>query len=194
MESTFKKGDAVLLAHSNEMGVVAEEPTLRRGEFWYVIQFNNRKEKVVEQDLSAPPTNEADLSSLAREGKWGRLQAVRCALGLERLQNTNRSTIYSYQAQRILFQPHQYKPLLKVLDSPDRRLLIADAVGLGKTIEAGIILTELQARGAMDRVLIICPSRLREKWANELNRKLTRHWAACRPSHRANCSTRPAPS
>jgi SNF2 family DNA or RNA helicase len=171
MESLYKKSHAVLLAHSNEMGVVAEEPTLRRGEFWYVVQFNNRKEKVVEQDLSAPPSNDADLASLAREGKWGRLQAVRCALGLERLQNTNRTTIYSYQAQRILFQAHQYKPLLKVLDSADRRLLIADEVGLGKTIEAGIILTELQARGPMDRVLIICPSRLREKWSNELNRK-----------------------
>ena len=147
MSSQYKKNDAVLLAHSNEMGVVAEEPSLRRGEYWYVIQFNNRKERVVEQDLSLPPSNDADLASLAREGKWGRLQAVRCAIGLERLQNTNRSTIYSYQAQRILFQAHQYKPLLKVLDSADRRLLIADEVGLGKTIEAGIILTELQARG-----------------------------------------------
>lgn len=171
MGAQFKKGEAILLVHSNEMGVVAEDPELHRGEYWYVIRFNNRKEKVVEQDLTAPPTDGADLPALAREGKWGRLQAVRCALGLERLQNTNRSTIYSYQAQRILFQPHQYKPLLKVLDSSDRRLLIADEVGLGKTIEAGIILTELQARGPMDRVLIICPSRLREKWANELNRK-----------------------
>ena len=177
MNSVYKKGQAILLAHSNEMGFVAEEPELRRGEYWYIIQFNNRKEKVVEQDLTAPPTDGADLSALAREGKWGRLQAVRCALGLERLQNTNRSTIYSYQAQRILFQPHQYKPLLKVLDSSDRRLLIADEVGLGKTIEAGIILTELQARGPMDRVLVICPSRLREKWANELNRKFNQDFS-----------------
>lgn len=171
MSPKFKKGEPILIAHTNEPGLVVEEPTLRRGEYWYTIQFVSRKEQVVEQFLSHSASPDADLPTLAQQGKWGRLQAVRCALGLERLRNTNRSTIYSYQAQRILFQPHQYKPLLKILDSLDRRILIADEVGLGKTIEAGIILAELQARGPLDRVLVVCPSRLREKWSNELNRK-----------------------
>jgi SNF2 family DNA or RNA helicase len=70
---------------------------------------------------------------------------------------------HSFKSQRIQFEPYQYKPLLKILDSPDRRLLIADEVGLGKTIEAGLILTELQARRPLDRVLVVCPSRLRNK-------------------------------
>lgn len=62
--------------------------------------------------------------------------------------------------------------LVKFLDSPDRRLLIADEVGLGKTIEAGVILTELQARHQnLERVLIVCPSRLRDKWREEMQRK-----------------------
>ena len=161
----------MLVLKTNEIGVVIAQPKLIGGEFWYDVQTANRRDRILEEDLGEPPTPDADLASLAKEGKWGRLQAVRCALGLERISNTNQSTIYSYQAQRILFQAHQYKPLLKLLDSPDRRLLIADEVGVGKTIEAGVILTELQARGAMDRVLVVCPSRLRQKWANELNRK-----------------------
>ena len=49
--------------------------------------------------------------------------------------------------------------------------MIADEVGLGKTIEAGLILTELEARKPLERVLIVCPSRLRDKWREEHNRK-----------------------
>src|SRR5207249_8230903 len=105
------------------------------------------------------------------QGRWGRLQAFRTALTVARIEHDNRSTVYTFKSQRILFEPYQYKPLLKILDSPDRRLLIADEVGLGKTIEAGLILTELQARRSVDRVLVVCPSRLREKWRNEMSRK-----------------------
>ena len=58
-----------------------------------------------------------------------------------------------------------------MLDSPDRKLLIADEVGLGKTIEAGLILAELRARLEISRILILCPSRLREKWRLEMAKK-----------------------
>ena len=61
--------------------------------------------------------------------------------------------------------------MLKILESPDRRLLIADEVGLGKTVEAGLILAELEARQPLGRVLVVCPSRLREKWRDEMSRK-----------------------
>lgn len=55
------------------------------------------------------------------------------------------------------FYAHQYKPLLTLLESPASGILIADEVGLGKTIEAGIIWTELHARDEMRRLLIVCP-------------------------------------
>jgi superfamily II DNA or RNA helicase len=54
------------------------------------------------------------------------------------------------------------------LESPADGLLIADEVGLGKTIEAGIIWTELRAREDMRRLLVVCPAMLREKWRDEL--------------------------
>lgn len=170
-QSQFKKGDTVTLRSTLELGRVEAEPQLIGGEYWYRVQFSKRVENVVEDDLDGVSELDNSLESLVSQGRWGRLQAIRCALGIERIQHTNRSTIYAFQSQRILFEPYQYKPLLKVLDSPDRRVLIADEVGLGKTIEAGLVLTELNARRPLERVLVVCPSRLREKWRNELNGK-----------------------
>jgi superfamily II DNA or RNA helicase len=65
--------------------------------------------------------------------------------------------------------PHQLQPALAVVRGLGCRLLLADDVGLGKTIEAGAILAELRARGVADRVLILTPPGLREQWAHELD-------------------------
>jgi len=167
----FRKGDTVVLRATLEPGRVERDPVLDGGEYWYRVRFVKRVENVVEADLDALSEGGETLESLAVSGRWGTMQACRCALAVERITNTNRSTVYAFKAHRILFEPYQYKPLLKVLDSPDRRLLIADEVGLGKTIEAGLVLTELEARRPLDKVLIACPSRLRDKWREELNRK-----------------------
>jgi superfamily II DNA or RNA helicase len=64
--------------------------------------------------------------------------------------------------------PHQLQPALAVVGGLGCRLLLADDVGLGKTIEAGAIVAELRARGTADRVLILSPPGLRDQWAQEL--------------------------
>ncbi|MEO8679458.1 MAG: helicase-related protein [Vicinamibacterales bacterium] len=63
--------------------------------------------------------------------------------------------------------PYQLEPALAVLDGATR-ILLADEVGLGKTIQAGLILGELAARGLVDRALILTPAGLRDTWAGEL--------------------------
>ncbi|HBI46033.1 MAG TPA: hypothetical protein DDY78_24735 [Planctomycetales bacterium] len=167
----FKSGETVLLRSTKEIGRVEREASLDGREYWYRVRFTKRVENVVEADLE-PLVNPAEtLESLTARGSWGRIQAFRSALAVERITNANQSTVYSFRAQRVLFEAFQYKPLLKILESPDRRLLIADEVGLGKTVEAGLILAELEARQPLDRVLIVCPSRLREKWRDEMSRK-----------------------
>jgi superfamily II DNA or RNA helicase len=67
-------------------------------------------------------------------------------------------------------QPEDYQlvPLLKALRMPRIALLVADDVGLGKTIEAGLILTELILRRRARRILILCPASLRSQWLGEL--------------------------
>jgi SNF2 family DNA or RNA helicase len=167
----FKTGDAILLRSTKELGVVEGEPDLDGGEYWYRVRFTKRTDQVVEEFLEVLADPGETLESLTRRGAWGKLQAFRSALTVERLTHTDQSTLYAFRGQRVLFEAFQYKPLLKVLESPDRRILIADEVGLGKTIEAGLILTELEARKRLERVLVVCPSRLREKWRAELIRK-----------------------
>ena len=82
------------------------------------------------------------------------------------------SSLYSLNAARIDFVPYQYRPVLRFIRSDRPRLLIADSVGVGKTIEAGLILRELQARREVKSVLIICPRALvtEEKWLREMKR------------------------
>ena len=82
------------------------------------------------------------------------------------------STLYSLNAARIDFIPYQFRPVLKFIRSDRPRLLIADGVGVGKTIEAGLILRELQARREIQSVLIICPRPLvtEGKWEKEMRR------------------------
>lgn len=82
------------------------------------------------------------------------------------------STLYSLNAARIDFIPYQFRPVLKFIRSDRPRLLIADGVGVGKTIEAGLILRELQARRDVQSILIICPRPLvtERKWLIEMKR------------------------
>ncbi|MBR1032965.1 DEAD/DEAH box helicase [Bradyrhizobium liaoningense] len=76
-------------------------------------------------------------------------------------------------AARLSFEPRAYQlvPLLMALRLEVVRLLIADDVGIGKTIEAGLILRELIDRGEADRFAILCPPHLVDQWVGELNLK-----------------------
>lgn len=82
------------------------------------------------------------------------------------------STLYSLNAARVDFIPYQFRPVLRFIRSDRPRMLIADGVGVGKTIEAGLILRELQARREIRSVLIVCPRPLitERKWLNEMKR------------------------
>ena len=73
-------------------------------------------------------------------------------------------------AAQIAFEPRVYQlvPLLMALRLPVPRLLIADDVGIGKTIEAGLILRELFDRGELDSFAVLCPPYLVEQWTAEL--------------------------
>jgi ATP-dependent helicase HepA len=80
--------------------------------------------------------------------------------------------LYSLQAGRIDFIPYQFRPVLKFIRADRPRLLLADEVGVGKTIEAGLLLRELQARHPLNTVMIVCSKALvaEEKWQKEMRR------------------------
>lgn len=88
------------------------------------------------------------------------------------LLDPNSDYLHSRNAGRVDFEPYQYRPVLKLVQSDRPRILIADDVGVGKTIEACLIIKELQARKRAESVLVICPRPLvvDDKWRDELKR------------------------
>jgi superfamily II DNA or RNA helicase len=101
-------------------------------------------------------------------GRFGRVADLRGAITYYRLSGKLANLIYSLNTTNTRFLPYQFKPVLQFLDSPSNGILRADEVGLGKTIEAGLIWTELRARQDARRLLVVCPAMLREKWKFEL--------------------------
>ena len=82
------------------------------------------------------------------------------------------ANLYSLRSGRVRFVPYQYRPVLRLIRADRPRLLIADEVGVGKTIEAGLIVKELRARTDISSVLVICPKALvtERKWFVEMKR------------------------
>jgi superfamily II DNA or RNA helicase len=116
---------------------------------------------------SAPPGDDEAI----RTGRFGRAAELRRRLTHIQLSGGLADLVYSMNTTNTDFYAHQYKPVLCFLDSPSRGLLIADEVGLGKTIEAGLIWTELRARVDARRLLVVCPKMLCEKWRLELRNR-----------------------
>lgn len=77
--------------------------------------------------------------------------------------------LLSLQRSRVIPKDYQLVPVVMALETPRVRMLIADDVGLGKTIEAGLIITELLARQMASRLLFVVPANLREQWREALD-------------------------
>ena len=103
---------------------------------------------------------------------WIDLSTLQTNLTAYEINNPSAGNLYSLNAARIDFVPYQFRPALKLIKSDEPKILIADSVGVGKTIEAGLIIKELEARNELDNILIICPKPLvaERKWELEMRR------------------------
>ena len=82
--------------------------------------------------------------------------------------------VWTAASARIDLHSWQLEPALAAVKGATR-ILLADAVGLGKTIQAGLIISELRARGLAERVLVLTPASIREQWAAELGERFGLH-------------------
>jgi superfamily II DNA or RNA helicase len=130
--------------------------------------FTGDEEFVPELGLEVVPHQTQSAAQLIGQARFGKASDLRGAITYYRLSGRLADLIYSLNATNTDFYPYQFKPVLSFLDSPSSGLLIADEVGLGKTIEAGLIWTELRARADARRLMILCPAMLRQKWSDEL--------------------------
>lgn len=170
----FEPGQEVQLRNNpDRRGVVTAIGTVHAGVQYYAVFWGALgSTNVPEYDLVPVAANQQPHDHM-RTGKLSGYETFLRNMTYHRLMKSHplRDTIYAFNASRTRFYTYQFKPLLKFLDSEKHRILIADEVGLGKTIEAGMILTELRARQSVERVLIVCPSSLREKWKMELKKR-----------------------
>ncbi|MXP41870.1 helicase [Altererythrobacter soli] len=176
----FSTGDRVRLIHDpSVVGVVSGASGFERaGRRFIQVELpsglasfpTNQLERV-----ASPPDALVDL----RAGKFSAPVDLRRALTHLRMTGRLADMIYSMGATNTEFHAYQFKPVLKLLNSPSRGLLIADEVGLGKTIEAGLIWTELVARFDSRRLLVVCPKSLVLKWRDELRNKFNVNARVC---------------
>ena len=161
----FSPGDVVRLrADPEKSGVVTYAHPVGR-ETRYQVYIDGNDGSFYESQL--------ELAEATSETDWVvPLQEFHARLTALQLLHPSVSKLYSLHAARIDCIPYQFRPVLKFIQSDRPRLLIADSVGVGKTIEAGLILRELQARRDIRRVLIVCPRPLvtEQKWRLEMRR------------------------
>ena len=170
----FPKGTQVRLVNDPlRIGMTIDDnPMTRRGRRLYKVQFPDIVERIPETELEKVPESRMDPLDLLEDGKLGDADDLRRALIHRRLTGALADIIYSMEATNTTFYAYQFKPVTKILQTPANGLLIADEVGLGKTIEAGLIWVELRARFNYNRLFIVCPASLCEKWRDELATKI----------------------
>ena len=174
VSSSYSPGDTVRLrADQRREGAILAVLESIGGEARYRV-FHGPGESVVyfHSQLEAVNTGDATGDVAARLLNSPGLKGSEfvAKLTAARLAHPQTDGLYSLFAARIQHIPFQYKPLLRLLRSDRPRILIADEVGVGKTIEAGLILKELQSRQSLDRILIVCPKSLVAKWKSEMRR------------------------
>lgn len=90
---------------------------------------------------------------------------------LAKIKSETSEGILSKFSSGVIPLPHQLHVLNRAVSTNSVRYVLADEVGLGKTIEAGLIIKELKARGLIKRILVVCPTGLVTQWNSEMNEK-----------------------
>ena len=136
------------------------------------IDFGPNEKKYVIYDVLEPFDIQGDdLDQLISSGRFGQAIDLRRILVYEKVKGELTNVFYSMEVSNTQYFPHQFRAVLKFIESSRGRLLIADEVGLGKTIEAIYIWKELQARENSQRLLIVCPAMLQQKWKIEFKNR-----------------------
>ena len=169
----MQAGDKVrLIANPARGGILGYETDGPEHRLRVLVNFFDGDEQfVLKGSLEKVETVATGPHALVVSGRYGRVADLRGAVTYYRLSGRLANLIYSLNTTNTQFFAYQFKPVLQFLDSPCSGILIADEVGLGKTIEAGLIWTELRARVDAKRLLVICPAMLREKWKMELDQR-----------------------
>lgn len=164
----FRRGDEVIVRSSGQDSFV-QDRSFSSGTWLYSVRLSGKRQTLREDELDFFPEDD-DPQTWVNQAP-APVHDFAATLTRAKLEGTFTDTVFSFRATRTIFRPYQFKPVIKLLQTGKSRILVADEVGLGKTIEAGLIWTELEARGGADRVLIVAPSSLVPKWRREMEER-----------------------
>lgn len=163
--ASFKPGEIVALRADPAKLLPVIEVVPGSGEHRYYVFDNGVKSLYFESQLQPVAAAASYPDPLSAEDLKAYLTSLQ-------ILSPSTASLFSLRSGRVQFVPYQYRPVLKLIRADRPRILIADEVGVGKTIEAGLIIKELRARMDISSVLVICPKALvaERKWHNEMKR------------------------
>ena len=157
----FKIGDYVFYKNNNDRVQIVDVSTV-----WDFVSYK----------VFNPVTGAVyKLSSDAVESESRQVNAneyyLRYVAMLSKIKSETSEGILSRLSSGVIPLPHQLHVLNRAVSDNNVRYILADEVGLGKTIEAGLIIEELKARGLIKRILVVCPTGLVTQWSIEMEEK-----------------------
>ncbi|HEX8703726.1 MAG TPA: helicase-related protein, partial [Myxococcaceae bacterium] len=165
-------GEPITTVKGRRATVVREEPGAR-GLRRYVLRYEDtgEEDEMPESEVRALPPR-SDLLTTLREGRVGDAKAFILRKQALVLDDERRcDALGALLASRVMVKPHQVGVVQRVLSARRPRFVLADEVGLGKTIEAGMVFSALRLSGLARRVLVVAPSHLTVQWLVELFHK-----------------------
>ena len=150
---------------------MVEDVIERSGRVTVRVAFADGTRRIPLEQLELVPKTAEGAIDLIQRGIVYPPNSLRKLISHVKLSGRLIDMFYSMENSNTTFFAHQFKPVIKMLNSPTDGLLVADEVGLGKTIEAGLVWTEIAARYQAKRLLVICPKVLCQKWQAELQEK-----------------------
>jgi ATP-dependent helicase HepA len=164
-------GDTVETARGRP-AVISEEVEGGRGLRRYAVRFEDGGDDEYPESELRARRPKPDLLTMLKEGRVGDARAFDLRRAALRLDEERRNdALGALFASRVMVKPHQVGVVQRVLSDRRPRFVLADEVGLGKTIEAGMIFSALRLSGLANRVLVVAPSHLTVQWLGELFHK-----------------------
>ena len=168
MNEKFKIGDTVYDVFSQKRGTIIGCREIGDRKEWQVFFSQNDRPFLNESFLELE--QDCSIAELFQKAQFLGVDELKRILSFMKIKGDLTNIYYSMHNSAADFMAHQFKPVMKFIESTTGRLLIADEVGLGKTIEAMYIWEELIARENSQRLLVVCPAVLCEKWKADMSR------------------------
>jgi len=169
-------GQSVRVLASDESGMVTNSE-VRDGVLLYKVHLARGGSRLVIEN-GVRPAVQTDPVARLRSGQLDRARHTNLRLAATRLLFAYRHDELSVLGNsRVELKPHQVGVVHRVAEAYPHRFILADEVGLGKTIEAGLLIRELQARGVAQRILVLAPSGLVGQWQQELKTKFNQSFS-----------------